>query len=138
MKTLFKTALLMSLLQLISSPAAAQINLVQNGSFEDYTICPSNAFEVENCIGWYSAANTPDYFNVCASLLPLGTGVSVPSNSYGFQYAYQGNAYMGAGMLCPDNIREIIRGTLIDSLALGIKYYISKLSKVPFIIEYNV
>ncbi len=98
-------------------------NLVSNPSFEEYTECPPSNGYVENCVGWYSATATADYCNACA---PLLSGVSIPSNTYGYQQPYDGSAYMGgAAYVQGYEYRECIRGTLIEPLVVGTKYYVS-------------
>jgi len=97
-------------------------NLVYNGNFEDYTICPSSSGGVQNCVGWFSAASSPDYFNVCASSMAF----LVPNNSWGYQQPYDGNAYMGGATYFQNYAyREPVRGTLIESLVAGTTYYVS-------------
>jgi hypothetical protein len=67
-------------------------NLVLNGSFEQYTNCPTGLAQVNfHCYGWrtYTGA-TPDYHRVCGA-----TPVSVPNNFAGYQAAAQGQAYVG-------------------------------------------
>lgn len=75
--------------------ASGQINLVPNGSFEDYTECPQgndlNNGQFERAIGWWRPTmSTPDYFNGCNNGI-----VSIPNNFWGHQNAYHGNAYVG-------------------------------------------
>lgn len=77
-------------LLLVSIAAKAQINLVPNPSFEDTTSCPygSGNFTVS---GWFPASyGSPDYFNSCSI-----NEVGVPSNDFGYQNAFHGNAYIG-------------------------------------------
>jgi gliding motility-associated-like protein len=81
-------------------PTQAQQNLVINGDFEEYTSCPQsvsspfqNPKEIEKCIGWKGPTyGTSDYFNSCTS----NGSVSIPTNSVGEQFAYNGNGYLGA------------------------------------------
>ncbi len=76
----------------------SQQNLVPNGSFEEYYDCPFAPDAIgwdmlEECVGWYKPNSaTSDYYNACA---PHSSGVSVPSNWYGYQHAYEGAAYIG-------------------------------------------
>lgn len=112
--------MLLTALHIITSHA--QQNLVYNGSFEEYTVCPSSNGGVANCVGWFSAANSPDYFHVCASSIAF----LVPNNSWGYQQPNSGNAYMGGATYFQDYAyREPIRGTLIEPLVIGTKYYVS-------------
>lgn len=72
---------------------AAQ-NLVPNGSFEEYSVCPGGysqnpqEFRVDS---WVSLTwGTPDYFNACS-----GGEAAVPYNWAGVSDAYDGNGYVG-------------------------------------------
>ncbi|MEN9394462.1 MAG: hypothetical protein RL362_683 [Bacteroidota bacterium] len=80
----------------------AQVNLVPNGSFEDYSECPKGATAIGwdqliKCNYWYRPNYaTTDYFNACCNSDPSFINVSgVPSNFLGWQQAYDGNAYIG-------------------------------------------
>ncbi len=83
----------------------AQMNLVPNGSFEEYNWCPDydNGFFITACKEWtMPTLGTSDYFNSCSlifnsSIIQFG----VPQNYAGFQYAKTGIAY--AGLLYFDN-----------------------------------
>jgi gliding motility-associated-like protein len=67
MKNLTPITLLMSLLQLIYTPATAQINLVPNPSFEEVDSCPPNR-EIFVAKSWINPTTaTPDNFNQCNS-----------------------------------------------------------------------
>lgn len=101
----------------------AQINLVPNYSFENFSQCPNWDNQVNYSTGWENFGGTPDYFNSCNS-----SGVSVPENGAGFQYSSSGNAYCGffaypytLGGGNP-NIREHIAAQLNQPLVVGTKY----------------
>ncbi len=81
------------LLLLTCGICCGQTNLVPNGSFETYTNCPTNYSQLP-VPPWYSGtAGTPDYYNSCAG---SGNGtIGVPQNSFGYQNASTGNAYVG-------------------------------------------
>ncbi len=69
-----------------------QQNLVFNGSFEIISNCPIGA-DIYNAQGWFSPNNTtPDLFNSCAD---ISTNLSVPTNAFGYQNAFEGNGYAG-------------------------------------------
>lgn len=82
-------------------------NLVPNGGFEQYSICPASwftltsSFSTHGVVGWESPTfgqsgiwnGTSDYFNACA---PAAT-VGVPANMDGWQQAHGGTAYAGFG-----------------------------------------
>lgn len=75
-------------------------NLIQNGSFENYTIpsdCVYGGFDnasapYNHILDNWNAFNTPDYFN---SFCNSATWHSVPSNYYGYANAKNGNSYIG-------------------------------------------
>lgn len=73
-------------------------NLVPNGSFEEYDNCPHFDGYVEYATGWYNLhTNSADYFNSCNG----GTVVGVPLNQFGYQFAADGDAYMGMATSSP-------------------------------------
>lgn len=85
---------------LFSFASTAQ-NLVPNGSFEEYTQCPTQNElgngQFERCKDWYYTTpvnvGTPDYFNSCNN--NSGGMVGVPSNFWGYQDAFHGSGYVG-------------------------------------------
>jgi len=101
-------------------------NLVYNGSFEQYSICPDTPGQLNRASNWFSAnwggGGSSEYYNACDNG-PCG----VPNNLLGgFQYAHTGNAYVGTG--CYENIseyREYIEGALITPLVSGLSYCVS-------------
>jgi hypothetical protein len=102
--------------------AYGQTNLVLNPSFESYTACPSALGEIYNANDWYLFNGSPDYFNSCTSVPSL----SVPSNDFGYQLSYNGNAYTGIITYYNSGLaREIIGGKLSSVLTVGQKYFIS-------------
>ncbi|MFB0924751.1 MAG: T9SS type A sorting domain-containing protein [Vicingaceae bacterium] len=100
-------------------------NLVPNPSFESFTTCPASTFEIDKATSWTSGGGSPDYYNACA----IPGGVSVPDNIYGFQYAVNGNAYVGLYTYNRDvswpGHREHVQTNLITPLIIGTKYYVS-------------
>jgi len=113
--------LILLMLTFACSLCNAQINLVPNPSFEDTIACPHYANQLDLAVGWHSSGGSPDYFNECDWL----TGITaVPQNFCGYQYAFQGNAYVGFiayGMVAP-NSREYFTCQLINPLTIGKKY----------------
>jgi hypothetical protein len=110
-------------ISIISSVLFAQINLVPNPSFENVIQCPF-AFGIEDYVSdWKSARETPDYFNSCATWW----GASVPTNIYGHQQAYTGNAYIGMLTYRSDSsiYTEAASVQLNSDLTLGSTYYVS-------------
>src|SRR3990172_6931813 len=105
----------------------AQTNLVPNPSFEIYSQCPFSyttpvSDQVLNATGWSSYRETPDYFHVCATF----SGVKIPSNNMGYQFAHIGSAYCGGATYNKNALyREIIGSQLSSPLIIGQKYYVS-------------
>lgn len=100
----------------------AQVNLVPNGSFEEYYSCPQ-------WIGDFTVADwskptwgSSDYFNICSS-----EELGVPQNIVGFQQPKSGNAYTGIWLsdFIANEYREYIQCQLISSLEAGEKYQVS-------------
>ncbi|MFN8315770.1 MAG: gliding motility-associated C-terminal domain-containing protein [Chitinophagales bacterium] len=129
MKNLTLITLLMSLLQLIYTPATAQINLVPNPSFEEYDSCPNTLSQLSYTKNWSNPnIASPDYYNSC-NILDVG----IPQNDVGFQNAKTGNAYAGIYVIGDSSIipviREYIQCKLILPLEAGkiyqTKFYVS-------------
>ena len=103
----------------------AQKNLVQNGNFENYTVCPNTKLTVYQMpTDWYYACryyfNTGGgYLNSCAN----GTDIysSVPKSSYAYQMAHSGQGYLYLDYLF--NHRTYLQTKLRDSLQKNKKYY---------------
>ncbi len=114
------------LIGLLAENSFAQVNIVPNSSFEDFSVCPANIGQLNNAIPWFnpqcSGIGTPDYFNQCASV-----SVGVPNNSAGNEPAKTGVAYAGIyTMNLPyAKVRDYIEVPFKDSLEMGIKYIVS-------------
>lgn len=84
------------LINFITLTIVSQENLIVNGDFENFDICPTSIstpgdYQIEHCLGWYSPTYaTSDYFNSCASW-----PVSVPINTFGSISPQNGNGYCG-------------------------------------------
>ncbi len=104
-------------------------NLVPNGSFELKDTCPyTTGFqEGDQPLYWRTWLNSPEYFNACADASdPLGSYVDVPQNGLGFQYAQDGEAYVGYYAFdVNDQYREYIGVPLTSPLIPGNTYYAS-------------
>ncbi len=95
---MFRTTFYFFILFLTSILALGQENLIVNGSFEEYTSCPTGNDlgdgQFQKCVGWWysnpSGIGSPDYFNRCNNGM-----VSVPNNFWGYQEPYDGNGYVG-------------------------------------------
>lgn len=88
----------------------ASQNLVPNGSFEDYTSCPSDWGQIDRATGWYWPFYTsPDFFHTCASPLEHS---DVPQNAAGYQEPFEGQGYGGVityfapGTIPESNLRK--------------------------------
>ena len=107
---------------------AAQ-NLVPNPSFEELDTCPYIiGFQGQSKpINWEKWNQSPEYFHSCA--LPVNgsdTLLSVPQNGFGFQYAWEGDAYVGMGIYDGANdFREYAGCELLVPLQVGQTYYLS-------------
>ena len=99
----------------ISTFAFSQANLVQNGSFEEKSYCPSNYNQQQLKIitNWNQPGEgTPDYFNACSDK------VGVPKNLFGEEMAEEGEAYAGLVTFSPGrrNYREYLQTKLSRAL----------------------
>jgi hypothetical protein len=105
----------------------AQVNLVPNPSFEEYSLCPGlNGGNANTLDYWDIDINTVDNFNSCDTNFPFNAGV--PQNVFGYQCASTGNGYSGLYFYARNGIydvREMIGGGLISPLMIGQKYYVT-------------
>lgn len=123
-------AALVVLAVMAAAHAAAQ-NLVPNGDLEQYTVCPTTQSQIDRAAPWFNAfisvpngpGPTPDYFNACAA----GGMVDVPTNNYGPQDAFSGDAYAGlvTYMLFSPQFREYLQVQLVQPLVAGECYRLS-------------
>lgn len=100
-------------------------NLIPNPSFEIYDTCPTDLDQVYLSSPWFDPTNaSSDYFNTCS----VGTNVSIPKNYYGYQFPYNGNAFMGFAVYegnLAQNWREYIGVKLIAPLEKDSEYCFS-------------
>ena len=106
-----------------SALSGAAQNLVPNGSFEQYTDCPEFISSVY-LTGWENLhTNSADYFNSC------NDGVAgVPLNQFGYQYASDGEGYVGMAISAPGGgpwYREIVGIELTEPLQPGVPVCLS-------------
>jgi len=101
-------------------------NLVNNGSFEDYSDCPTNFAQINKAKYWFSAndglGGSSEYFNACANPSTWG----VPDNGFAFLWARTGDGY--AGTACYEyfsEYREYVEGTLKNAFIQGQQYCVS-------------
>jgi hypothetical protein len=105
----------------------SQTNLVLNGGFESYSVCPTNSNQFQNNVDfWYKAnTSTPDYYNSCCTTGCLGT--DIPNTGMGLQNTNSGNGFAGIFIIqtsSPANEREYIGTQLINPMILGHNYYV--------------
>ena len=113
------------LLFVASTRCEAQ-NLVPNHSFEEFTDCleVNTAYTVETGpFGWFSAGGTGDYFMSC---IPYGGFNGVPLSSWAFQYAQEGECYVGVVTYQEGTgVREYFMIELTQPLVVGQLYFAS-------------
>lgn len=121
-----RTLLTVPLLLPVLSGAAQ--NLLPNGDFEQYTLCPDYVSQIDRCVGWSRPTEgTSDYFNAC---LGVPFSMSVPDNQMGDEPARSGNGYTGFYAFSdldpltsgPDDYREYITHSLSTPLVPGVAY----------------
>jgi hypothetical protein len=102
-----------------SASGSAQ-NLVQNGGFEEFASCPIGIGDL-SCVEWFSALNSPDYYNSCSQT------AGVPDNPISYQESFDGQGYVGfhTYFLNDADYREVIGVKLTESLIIGTVYYFS-------------
>lgn len=105
-------------------------NLVPNGDFEQFDLCPSSSNQFNLLTLWINPATgvpfvsgTPDYFNQCANCCT----VSVPDNYVGYQQAHSGVGYGGffSWYLTYPDAREYIEVPLTSTLIANECYQFS-------------
>ena len=121
--------ILVTLALLCSRRCEAQGNLVPNPSFELQDTCPYTVGfqEGDRPLHWFSWYNSPEYFNACAGTLQsIDTLVDVPQNAWTYQYAWEGNAYVGMYAYdgVSDEYREYVGAELLEPLVVGCDYRI--------------
>jgi len=119
-------AVLCCSLFVVPSLTSAQ-NLVPNPSFEEYLVCPSQPgfLNTSQPRYWYEWDQSPEYFNACAGSVLGDSLVDVPWNGMSFQYAYDGDAYVGAAAFLGDEFHELFGAQLLNPMVPGQTYYAS-------------
>lgn len=98
-----------------------------NPSFELYDTCPNGIsalgdYQINYCIGWTTPTfATSDYFNSCN----ISGIVDVPLNQLGWQFAYDGDGYLGFGLGDNSTWYEYIQSKLVKKLSTNTKYKFS-------------
>lgn len=114
-------------------------NLVPNGSFELYSGCPTYYTQIDCVLFWTNTAQwpgpggSPDYFNQCAPAQYVG----VPANIFGYQNAYNGNAYAGIilwdmNTLFREYIQVPLTSTLSQNLCCHFEMYVCLANKYKY------
>lgn len=104
-------------------PARAQ-NLVPNGSFEEYSDCPTYFGLASWSTGWQNLyTQSADYFNACHT----GGVVGIPLNQFGDQYPAHGDAYVGMATYVYNQpeYREMVGIELTEPLQVGVPVCLS-------------
>ena len=122
--SLAPSALLLFVAMVVFVSAKSQ-NLVPNGSFEDYLGCPSTLDDIQ-AIGWTNSRESCDYFHACYNEFG-DCGLGVPCNVFGYQEAFEGEAYIGFIQFTSPSpeYREQVACELVEPLVLGETYYFS-------------
>ena len=124
----------------VFAKADAQINLVKNGGFEEYTDCPGGWDNIILAKYWTPIDSTgtltpytmplctPEYCNTCA---PAGSLMPLPLNSAFNHYPRSGNG-LASGEMYFDNSytpeyyqRDYFQGRLLSHLVSGLSYCVT-------------
>jgi len=104
-------------------------NLVPNSSFESVTSCPTTYNQIDKAIGWYPSYqnNFGGYHTELVNSCNTGN-FSVPSNTWGYQNAFQGQSYIATGTMAPSigsDYRENVYCLLTSPLSIGDTFQVS-------------
>lgn len=134
--------LLFLILVAYSSCISAQVNLVKNGDFEKYITCPYTVDQLRIANGWTPIDTmtvdleymsnplcTAEYLNSCTTT----PAISIPDNTYGYQYPHSGNGMVAMGVyenvsgfnIIPEYRRDYIQTKLSKPLTIGKSYCVS-------------
>jgi hypothetical protein len=106
-------------------PSFSQGNLIPNGGFENYSVCPTGFGGIANLYNWFqpnTVGNSSDAYNNCNG--------DIPYSGIYYQYPKEGNGFAAINLfndtsaLYEDWNREYIEVGLLGSLAPGKKYCI--------------
>ena len=109
---------LIIILLLISFKTNAQ-NLVNNGNFEIYSLCPDQKAQLDRAVGWHgiwgAGSGSCEYYNTCSSNWQLSPPITWGG---GFQYPRSGNGYIGYGFYAhnSNHVEEFSANDLYDKL----------------------
>ncbi|MBP8823136.1 MAG: hypothetical protein KBH07_05800 [Flavobacteriales bacterium] len=103
-------------------------NLVPNPSFELNDTCPYTIGfqEGDKPLHWDRWDQDPEYFHACAGNFGSADSlVDVPWNGFTWQYAQDGEGYVGMACFQANNFRELVGAQLVQPLVVGQTYYVS-------------
>lgn len=118
-----KSILIYILLLFLYNNVTSQVNIISNGSFENYYSCPTSVGQIDSIIDWkLPSYGSSDYFNICAT----NPDITIPINTFGNEFPIEGNAYIGFGLFGDGiNYREYIQTKFTTSTEIGHIYKIS-------------
>jgi hypothetical protein len=113
------------------SNVEAQINLVQNPSFEEIDICPTGVSQINRALNWgvlqTGGGGNPDLYHTCCT--NSNCGVPINANGASYQIPKSGNAYAGIDVGNQNGRREYTQSKLFNLLDSGhvycVKFYTS-------------
>lgn len=126
---------------LLASGICNSQNLVPNGDFEQYSSCPTGFAQIDTALNWTNpqsypigGGGSPDYFNSCTT----NWSISVPGNSWGYQYARSGQGYAGLSLIfySVPEFREYIETQLTTPLAPSQCYQLQMFISQPNYCEF--
>jgi hypothetical protein len=115
----------------------AQVNLVHNGSFEQYSSCPTGIDQIRKAMFWNTIDTvaidpfcTPEYCNACADAAT--TGIGIPLGSGYNHYPRTGNGMVESNMYFDNSFsstvlpsRNYTQGKLSQNLIAGKNYCVT-------------
>lgn len=101
-------------------------NIVPNGNFETFSPCPTQFGQITAATNWIlPTTGTTDYYNSCST----NPGIGVPTNNFGVQVPFSGQAYAGLVLWYEPTglpeFREYMEVQLTDPLSAGACYQVA-------------
>lgn len=127
--------LLLGCLGFVANLRCEAQNLVPNPSFELKDTCPYTIGfqEGDKPLHWERWNQSPEYFNACVPGEGVDSLVGVPLNGFGYQYAFDGDAYVGMyAYSLTTNFREYVGCELLEPLEVGETYQLSFFTNVAY------
>jgi hypothetical protein len=114
-------------------------NIVTNGSFEKYSVCPDGPTQLNRAIGWHGiwgGGGSCEYYNSCAT----NQQVSTPYNQTGYQPPRTGKGYIGYGFYGPtlNHVEEFSANDLKVSLQQGVTYRVQLFLSLAHGVSYAI